>query len=186
MGVWAQTLLVVLSFFVILVEPVVGLIMTILSICLVVRLNRKEAKKSEKIRFSFEPVNSDCEVERKAGIEDTDGMDGDEFEDYVGELFEKLGFKSVEVTQYNGDYGIDIIATGEFAKYAIQCKRWNGHVGVHAIQEALAGKGYYEAHVAMVVTNSYFTNQAKELARKVGVVLVDRDRLSEMIVAGNE
>jgi restriction system protein len=47
-------------------------------------------------------------------------------------------------------------------------------VGVKAIQEAVASKGYYECEKAMVVTNSYFTNQAKDLARRNGVDLWDR------------
>ena len=50
-------------------------------------------------------------------------------------------------------------------------------VGNAAIQEALAGKVYYNCHVAVVLTNNYFTKAAKELGMKSGVVLWDRETL---------
>ena len=39
-------------------------------------------------------------------------MDGYQFEDYISNLFRKLGF-AVEATDYSNDGGIDLIATYE-------------------------------------------------------------------------
>jgi HJR/Mrr/RecB family endonuclease len=50
-------------------------------------------------------------------------------------------------------------------------------VGIKAIQEAVASKGYYNCDKAMVVTNSYSTNQAKTLASRNKVELWDRKLL---------
>lgn len=46
-------------------------------------------------------------------------------------------------------------------KYAVQCKHYSSNVGNHAIQEAFSGKSIYNADVAVVLTNSYFTQQAE-------------------------
>lgn len=51
-----------------------------------------------------------------------------------------------------------------------------------AIQEAVASKGYY-GDDAMVATNSFFTRQAKELARRNDVILWDRDDLVKTLIS---
>lgn len=109
----------------------------------------------------------------KSGIADIDRMDGKTFEKYLEVLFEKLGYK-VERTRYIGDYGADLVTQKNGVKTVIQAKRYKDKVGIKAIQEAVASKGYYECEKAMVVTNSYFTNQARELASKNQVELWDR------------
>lgn len=105
-----------------------------------------------------------------------DKMDGYTFEVYCAQLLEKKGFHNVSVTQSSGDYGIDIIAYDDKnVKYGIQCKRYSGNVGWHAIEEAKAGAEYYDCNVAVVMTNSFFTKQAIEGAEKIGVVIWDRN-----------
>jgi restriction system protein len=56
-------------------------------------------------------------------------------------------------------------------------------VGVKAIQEAVAAKGYYDCTHAIVVTNSRYTRQAMQLARTNGVELWDRSRLVRALLA---
>jgi len=112
----------------------------------------------------------------KSGIADIDSMDGKKFEKYLEVLFERLGYK-VERTRYIGDYGADLVTQKNGVKTVIQAKRHKNKVGVKAIQEAVAAKGYYNCDKAMVITNSYFTTQAKELAVKNGVDLWDRKDL---------
>jgi len=109
----------------------------------------------------------------RSGIADIDKMDGKTFEKYLKVFFEKLGYK-VERTKYIGDYGADLVATNKGIKMVIQAKRHKNKVGIKAVQEAVASKGYYSCDKAMVVTNSYFTNQAKTLASRNKVELWDR------------
>jgi restriction system protein len=111
-----------------------------------------------------------------SGVADIDRMDGKTSEKYLNVLFEKLGYK-VERTRYVGDYGADLVATNNGVKTVIQAKRYNRKVGIKAIQEAVASKGYYNCDKAMVVTNSYSTNQAKTLASRNKVELWDRKLL---------
>jgi restriction system protein len=117
----------------------------------------------------------------RSGIYDIDRMDGRTFEHYLRTMFARHGYK-VEVTKYRGDFGADLILRRDGSKVAVQAKRASKNVGVRAIQEAVAAKGYYDADTAMVVTNRDYTAQAKVLARKNGVVLCDRERLISMLL----
>ncbi len=110
-----------------------------------------------------------------------DLMEGWEFEYYCAELLSKRGFQEVKVTRASGDYGIDILAEKEGVTYAIQCKRYGGPVGVKAVQEAYAGRDFYDRMVGAVLTNQYFTNPAVQTARKLKILLWDRDYLETMI-----
>lgn len=110
-----------------------------------------------------------------------DEMEGLDFEYYCAELLKEHGFVDVEVTRGSGDYGIDILAEKDGVTYAIQCKRYNAPVGVKAIQEAYAGRDYYDRMVGCVLTNQYFTQPAVEAAKKLKILLWDRGYLESMM-----
>ena len=65
--------------------------------------------------------------------------------------------------------------------YAIQCKCYSNNVGNDAVHQALAGKQFYKRDIAVVLTNQYFTTQAKEEASVFGVKLWDRNKLDELV-----
>lgn len=108
-------------------------------------------------------------------------IDGFEFENLSKELLEANGFENVEVTVSSGDYGADVIAYKNDIKYAIQCKKFSGPVGVKAVQEVMGSKSVYNCHVAVVLTNSSFTVNAQKLASQNNVLLWDREKLKELI-----
>lgn len=110
-----------------------------------------------------------------------DEMEGLEFEHFCAELLKRNGFCDVEVTKGSGDYGIDIFAEKDGVSYGIQCKCYQEPVGVKAIQEAYAGKEYYEKMVGAVMTNQYFTSPAVEAAKKLRILLWDRGYLDHMM-----
>ncbi|MBQ6320511.1 MAG: restriction endonuclease [Lachnospiraceae bacterium] len=110
-----------------------------------------------------------------------DDMDGAEFEQYCAELLEAKGFENVEMTPPSHDYGIDIIADRDGISYAIQCKCYSDPIGIKAIQEAYAGKDYYNAMIGAVMTNQSFTKTAKEFADKLNIVLWDGDYVMDLI-----
>ena len=126
-----------------------------------------------------------CRRFRKRYADDElDEMEGLDFEYYCAELLRNRGLIEVEVTKSSGDYGIDILAEKEGVTYAIQCKRYNGPVGVKAVQEAYAGRDFYDRMVGCVLTNQYFTQPAVDAAQKLKILLWDRDYLEEMIEEG--
>lgn len=117
---------------------------------------------------------------RRARARNFDLLDGHEFEYYCADLLRKRGFQEVEVTKGSGDYGIDILAERDGVTYAIQCKCYGDSVGVKAVQEAYAGRDYYDCMVGAVLTNQYFTGPAVEAAKKLKILLWDRGYLESM------
>lgn len=118
---------------------------------------------------------------RRDVSEHFDTMEGHEFEYYCADLLRKKGFIEVEVTKGSGDYGADILAEKDGVTYAIQCKCHNAPIGVKAIQEAHAGRDYYDRMVGAVLTNQYFTTAAVEAAKKLKILLWDRGYLESML-----
>jgi restriction system protein len=113
-------------------------------------------------------------------LSDVDSMSGLDFERYVAEVLRSQGYQ-ISLTKVTGDYGGDIIARKDGIVSVVQVKRYKSVLGVEAIQQAVAAKGYYNASLALVVTNSYFTAPARQLAKVNGCELVDRDRLAAWI-----
>ena len=116
----------------------------------------------------------------------SDNYDGYRFEAFCGELLKNEGFTNIRVTKSSNDYGADVLAEKDDVKYAIQCKRYSNSVGLKSVQEVIASKSVYNCHVAVVMTNSYFTKSAIELAAKNGVLLWGGDKLSKMIEKYNK
>ena len=110
-----------------------------------------------------------------------DEMEGHEFEYFCAELLQEHGFCDVRVTKGSGDYGVDILAEKDGVSYAVQCKAYTSPVGVKAVQEAYAGRDYYDCMVGAVLTNQYFTKPAVEAAKKLKILLWDRGYLDEMM-----
>ena len=68
----------------------------------------------------------------------------------------------------------------------IQCKHYSEPVDGKAVQQAVASMAPYRASKAIVMTNSTFTEAAKQLARLNGVELIGRPELAFKIAhAGN-
>lgn len=120
-------------------------------------------------------------LKKRRFTKEYDLMDGRDFEFFCAELLEKRGFLEVEVTKGSGDNGVDILAEKDGVTYAIQCKRYEEPIGVKAVQEAYAGRDYYDRMVGVVMANQYFTKNAVDMAKKLKIMLWDRGYLEEMI-----
>lgn len=118
---------------------------------------------------------------RDLSMEKVDSMDGFEFERFCAFVLKNNGYRHVNVTQESGDQGVDIIASRNKKKYGIQCKRYNGLVGNHAVQEVWSGCDYYDLDEAIVLSNSEFSDSAQELATELGVQLINRDGLRRLM-----
>lgn len=118
----------------------------------------------------------------KSGIAEIDQMHGHTFEEYLGTLFRRLGYR-VELTRRHGDYGADLVVTKGKTRTSVQAKRWNKKVGVKAVQEAVASKGMYGCDAALVVANREFTQQAEKLARANKVELWGRSVLVDKLLS---
>ena len=123
----------------------------------------------------------------KSGIKDIDRMDGFQFEVYLKVLFKELGYKTT-VTKSSNDFGADLILKKNNKKIAIQAKRYKykNTVGINAVQQIYASMPYYKVNKGIVITNSYFTKNAKILARHCNIKLIDRKGLVKLISRNNQ
>ena len=123
---------------------------------------------------------------RNADLATIDRMSGLEFEQYTAQLLRKLGYTNVSVTKASGDQGVDVLATKGGKQYAIQCKNYKSQLDNTPVQEVYAGMRFYRCDHSAVITNSTFTQGAKQLARATGVELWDRATLAKMIHSANK
>ncbi|MFH1047809.1 MAG: restriction endonuclease [Patescibacteria group bacterium] len=112
------------------------------------------------------------------------GMKPSEFEDYIAELFQKLGYKT-DAVGGKSDGGIDVVATKNGTKHYIQCKKYiSSKVSVGEMRDfygAMAdfmagGKGFF-------ITTNIFTHEAEQFAEGKPIELVDQFKLINMIRA---
>lgn len=118
---------------------------------------------------------------RSSAIVAIDRMDGPAFEQYLVDLFRRLGFTVKHVGARN-DYGADLIVERNESRIAVQAKARKDYVAISAVQQALGARFYYDCDGSLVVTNRYFSTPAKTLARKADVALWDRDQLVAAIL----
>ena len=111
-----------------------------------------------------------------------DKMDGPTFENFLAVLFQKSGYSVKRVGSFAGDYGADLIIEKDNLKSVVQAKRYKSLVGIDSVREALGAIKFYQCQTSMVVTNSYFTNQARKLALVNQITLWDRNVLTEKIL----
>jgi restriction system protein len=116
-----------------------------------------------------------------ATLRSVDAMEGTRFEEFLAELFSHLGYH-VQLVGNSHDFGADLVLASRRQRIVVQAKRYNGNVGIAAVQEVLGAVQYYHGMRGIVVTNSGFTESARELAARSGVELWDRQRLASAMV----
>lgn len=86
-----------------------------------------------------------------------------EYEHYIADCFASCGWQ-ISTTKKSGDQGADVIAIKNHYHAVIQCKLYSSPVGNNAVQEVISAKGFYNANLAIVVTNNGFSKSARQLA----------------------
>ena len=109
-----------------------------------------------------------------------DHMTGRQFELYLEVLFQALGYATEQLPTSN-DFGADLILVIGEKRIAVQAKRYKGNVGNRAVQMILGAKKYYDCNEAWIVTNSFYTKAAIQMASKTDVRLYDRNGLLEFM-----
>jgi len=107
-------------------------------------------------------------------------MEGLDFERYLRDLFEFLGY-SVQMQGGQGDQGADLIIARNGRRTCIQAKRHTQSVTNAAVQQVNAARTLYKCHACAVVTNSRFTKGAVEIAEAVKCTLIDGSQIRQLI-----
>lgn len=103
-----------------------------------------------------------------------------EFEVMVGEAFRLQGY-AVQETAAGADGGVDLELRMDGHLHLVQCKHWKTNaVGVKVIRELFGVMNSRGADAGYVITSGYFTNEAKEFAKKNRVDLIDGELLAEL------
>ena len=104
-------------------------------------------------------------------------MTGYDYEHFCSELLRNSGW-NCRTTPASGDQGADIIADMKGHTIVVQCKKSSSSsIGNKAVQEVYSARTYYGADSAIVVTNSSYSQSAKNLAHSLGVILMHHEEL---------
>lgn len=106
---------------------------------------------------------------------DISGLSPLAYEDYCALALRDVGWNAH--TTPLQDQGVDVVAVLRGTKAVIQCKLYTHPVGNRAVQEIIAGRLYYGAHIAVVVSPTVYTCSARELASRTQVLLLHHDQL---------
>jgi restriction system protein len=139
----------------------------------------EQAKEEIKLEEFEKDLGTPLQKE-KIEMEDFTELSGYEFKNYLKNLFELLGYTTIQ-TSLSGDQGSYLIFSKGDEKIVVQAKKYNGRVSNGAVQEVTDARNYSGANRAMIVTNSSFTKVAIELAHKNDIVLWDGQKLKEVI-----
>jgi len=107
-------------------------------------------------------------------------MEGKEFEFFLKVFFQKQG-DSVEMVPPARSNGADLVIKRSDAATVIRVKRQSQPVDHEAVEQVLGARISEKADQAWVITNNYYTDEAKESASKSDVKLFDRDDVMAMI-----
>lgn len=116
----------------------------------------------------------------ESSIDVVDDMTGKVFDDYILAHFEHLGYLG-HLASRGEDHGADLILKKAGQRVVVLAKRWKNSLGADAIERIIGAVKYYDADKGIVVTNSTFTESARELADPNGIELWSRSKLIELI-----
>jgi len=136
------------------------------------------------IRDSREQLERRIHQARRADLKlaQLSSLSPESFEEFVGELFEMLGYE-VERVGGSGDEGADLrLRRSDGLLAVVQCKyHKQGVVGSPTLQKFLGTIHHTRSHKGFFVTTSTFSLAAEKFAAENPIELLDGPRLVELI-----
>jgi hypothetical protein len=112
--------------------------------------------------------------------------DGDSFEEYITQILQAdPDWQAAKRVGGRGDRGADIVGFYRGKLYVVQCKRHQGNVGPDAILKMVGAKELRKAEGALLVTTSFFSNNARLTAQELGIELWDMQEVVQRSLAFN-
>lgn len=122
-------------------------------------------------------------------FKEIDNLSPDDFELFVRDVFVDAGWTDAVVTKAgveysHGDGGVDIFAKKGDKRFVIEVKQRaiGTTVDVKALNQLVTGAKLANVQNLILVTNSYFTSEVIGRALRLGVELIDRDKLQSLFV----
>jgi len=102
------------------------------------------------------------------------------FEDEVLKLFGRLGYKTTS-TPYTADGGVDGIIEKDEKRMALQCKMVTKPVGEPVVRDLFGVITHLSIDEGWVITNSSFSNKARDWVKDKPIHLIDGRKLFKLI-----
>jgi restriction system protein len=97
-------------------------------------------------------------------------------------VYRKLGYDVTRRGGANPDGGIDLVIEKDGQRLAVQCKHWKSwNVGAKAVREFLGALTDAGIQKGIFITLRGYTGEAKQLAGKHGIEIVNQTHLVQMI-----
>lgn len=110
-------------------------------------------------------------------------LDWFQFEKVVAAIYRGYGDAVERLGGAHPDGGVDLIVTAKSGKFVVQCKHWcNWTVGVKDIRELLGTLTTSGIPKGVFVTMRGYSDEARDLGVKHGLVLLDQKQLAELII----
>ncbi len=109
-------------------------------------------------------------------------IDWFQFEKLVALAYENQGFSVTRSGGANPDGGIDLVIEKDGQRSAVQCKQWKvWNVGVKPIREFLGALTDAQIQHGIFITLNGYSGDAKQLAEKHGIEIINETGLAEML-----
>ena len=151
------------------------------------REDERVQEEAERIRREAERVRREAErplleaekARRKKLREYWLSLSGVEFEQELGEVFERLGYV-VQATPSTGDQGIDLILKKDGKTTIVQCKGYQSPVGPSVARELFGSLVASKADNAILACTGGFTQGVKQFVRGKRINLLSAAELAKM------
>jgi restriction system protein len=98
-------------------------------------------------------------------------MRPEQYEHHIARILRAEGWDA-EVTPYQRDFGVDIIAERDGVRLSVQAKMWAGanrRVAEPEVMQLYGAAAYADCSKAMMVTDSEVLEPARRIAEKLGI-----------------
>jgi HJR/Mrr/RecB family endonuclease len=129
-----------------------------------------------------QPVNTTPNVAEQTISEKLRRIDWYQFEKLIEAIYRQRGFSVKRLGGAKADGGVDLIVQSTTDKFVIQCKHWHKwKVGVRQIREFLGTFADSNISKGIFITLSGYTREAKQLAEKHEIPILDESDLVKML-----
>ncbi|MFO7882262.1 MAG: restriction endonuclease [Kosmotogaceae bacterium] len=117
-----------------------------------------------------------------AGLKEVRKMSRKEFINFVNFHFMRLGY-TTEKTRQAVETSADFIIKKNNIKTAVLVVKSDKKIGVRIVEGVLGAYRYLDCSRSIVVTDSFFSDEVKELAEENNIELWDKNKLASSIIA---
>ena len=120
---------------------------------------------------------------KQKDIKSIKSINWQEFEELVGEIYRRKGYKVTETGKGGADGGVDLVLKRNGEVIYVQCKQWRmDRVGVQTVRELFGVIAAEGASGGIVISSGTFTNEAIEFVKGKQIEIIDGPELSRMIM----